>query len=65
MKTKYPSNEKCIIVCNQKLIEEIKNEIPVEIYTSGYNQFCILPISKLHKLSQSLFQTLSASVCLI
>lgn len=65
MRTDYPPNEKCIVVCNQELIEEIRSEIPVDIYTTDYKQFCVVPISKLHELSQSLFQTLSASVCVM
>jgi len=66
MKTNYATNkEKCIIICNQKLIDEISSEITVDIYTAEYRQFCVLPVSKLHELSQSLFQTLTASVSVI
>lgn len=65
MRTDYPSNEECIIICNQKLIEEVRSEIAVDVYTTEYRQFCVLPISKLHELSQSLFQTLTASVSII
>lgn len=68
MKTDYATNkEKCIIICNQKLIDEVRSEIAVDVYTTEYEyrQFCVLPVSKLHELSQSLFQTLTASVSVI
>ena len=66
MKTDYATNkEKCIIICNQKLIDEVRSEIAVDVYTTEYRQFCVLSVSKLHELSQSLFQTLTASVSVI
>lgn len=65
MRTDYSPNEECIIICNDKLIEEVRSEIAVDVYTTDYKQFCIIPISKLHELSQSLFQTLTAGVSVI
>lgn len=65
MRTDYPPNENCIIICNPSLIDEVRDEIAVDVYTADYKQFCIIPISKLNELSQSLFQTLTAGVSVI